>query len=363
VAGNSQAAINAPALERVVDAASKAATEAARLAAITTDAAKRTDERQISELALAAQDAARLAADASRDAARAAERANAAARSLEGRAVAQREAARARSAAERAWEAVDEARDRPTRTASASAVRLASAPRMFQALRRSMRAESSFTYGRDLLEAQKYGEARDLFAEAVVLYPEHDEARALLAWTDYFLGDFRGAVVEFKTALQRQPTWEGLHNGLGWSRLRLGRYHLAIAAFRPALERNPEYFDALHGLGSALLELGDYENALPPLEKALHGSRPLVGEEPPETAAIRAKVAWSLYYLQRYREALQMFIRASLGTPDSYQLHAGMGWCYLKLGQRDDARTAFKRALQLRPDDEGVRDGLRRAGI
>jgi Tfp pilus assembly protein PilF len=40
-----------------------------------------------------------------------------------------------------------------------------------------------------------------------------------------------------------------------------------------------------------------------------------------------------------------------------------MGWCYIKLGQKDDARTAFKRALQLKPDDEGVRDGLRRAGI
>jgi tetratricopeptide (TPR) repeat protein len=277
--------------------------------------------------------------------------------------VAQHEAARARSAAERAWEAVDEARDRPTRTASASAVRLTSAPGMFQAFRRSMRAESSFAYGRGLLEAKQYGEARDLFADATILYPEHDQARALLAWTDYFLGDFRGAVVEFKTALQRQPSWEGLHNGLGWSRLRLGRYHLAVAAFQRALQRNPEYLDALHGLGSALLELGDYENALPPLEKALHGSRGLVGEEPPETAAIRAKVAWNLYYLQRYREALQMFIRASLGTPDSYQLHAGMGWCYIKLGQKDDARAAFKRALQLRPDDEGVRDALRRAGI
>src|SRR4029450_4231259 len=85
---------------------------------------------------------------------------------------------------------------------------------------------------------------------ARLLSPEHDQARALLAWSDYFLGDYRGAVVGFKAGLQRQPTWEGLYNGLGWSRLRLGRYHLAVAAFRPALERNPEYLDALHGLGS-----------------------------------------------------------------------------------------------------------------
>jgi tetratricopeptide (TPR) repeat protein len=247
--------------------------------------------------------------------------------------------------------------------ASPTVVELTASPGLFQAFRRSMRAESSFAHGTTLLEARKYDEARERFLEATILYPEHDQARALLAWSDYFLGDYRGAVVGFKAGLQRQPTWEGLYNGLGWSRLRLGRYHLAVAAFRPALERNPEYLDALHGLGSALLELGDYEGALAPLEKALRGARRLMGEEPPEAGPLRAKVAWTLYYLERYREALAMFIRASLGMPDSYQLHAGMGWCYIKLGQKEDARAAFERALRLKPDDEAIREGLRQVRL
>jgi Flp pilus assembly protein TadD len=58
-----------------------------------------------------------------------------------------------------------------------------------------------------------------------------------------------------------------------------------------------------------------------------------------------------------------MFIRASLAAPDSYQYQVGMGWCYLKLGQRDDARAAFRRAMNLGPHDEAAREGLRRAGI
>ena len=99
------------------------------------------------------------------------------------------------------------------------------------------------------------------------------------------------------------------------------------------------------------------------LEKALDGSRPLIGKEPPEVTILRGKVAWSLYYLERPREALAMFIRASLAAPDSYQYHLGMGWSYLKLGQRNDARAAFQRAMKLAPSDEGVREGLRRAGI
>ena len=277
--------------------------------------------------------------------------------------VVQVESARARAAAERAWEAVDEAADRPAQLSPAVAVIATSSPGLFQNLRRGMQAESSFTRGNTLLEARKYREARDQFAEATALYPEHDQARAMLGWSEYFLGDFRGAVITFKTALRRQPTWEGLYNGLGWSRLRLGRYQMAAAAFQSALDRNPDYVDALNGLGSAQFERANYEAALPALEKALDGSRRALSAESPEVTILRGKMAWSLYYLERHREALAMFIRASLAAPDSYQYQVGMGWSYLKLGQRDDARAAFQRAMKLGPSDEAAREGLRRAGI
>jgi tetratricopeptide (TPR) repeat protein len=185
----------------------------------------------------------------------------------------------------------------------------------------------------------------------------------MLGWSEYFLGDFRGAVITFKTALRRQPTWEGLYNGLGWSRLRLGRYQMAATAFQSALDRNPDYVDALNGLGSAQFERANYAAALPSLEKALDGSRRALSVEPPEVTILRGKVAWSLYYLERHREALAMFIRASLAAPDSYQYQVGMGWSYLQLGQKDDARAAFRRAMKLGPSDEAAREGLRRAGI
>jgi Flp pilus assembly protein TadD len=39
-----------------------------------------------------------------------------------------------------------------------------------------------------------------------------------------------------------------------------------------------------------------------------------------------------------------------------------MGWCYIQLGQRANARAAFQRAMELGPNDEAARDGFRRAG-
>ena len=76
------------------------------------------------------------------------------------------------------------------------------------------------------------------------------------------------------------------------------------------LNRNPDY---------ALFERGNHGEALPQLEKAVNGSRRMFGPEPPELTMLRGKMAWSLYYLDRPREALAMFIRASLAAPESYQ--------------------------------------------
>ena len=364
--------------QKAAEVAAKGAAEASRRASLAAAAAQqRSGERQgraepdarldaASSIADASRDAARSAADASRDAAQAAAAAARAANTtaLDAAAVIRRETNRARDAAERAWEAVDEAADRPAKGPSASAVVLTSGSSgFFQGVRRNMQAESAFARGTNLMEERKYQEARDQFAEAVTVYPEHDQARAMLGWSEYFLGDFRGATVAFKTTLRRQPTWEGLYNGLGWSRLRLGRYQLAASAFQSALNKNPDYIDALNGLGSAQFERGNYEVALGPLEKALEGSRRALSAEPPEVTTLRGKVAWSLYYLERYREALAMFIRASLAAPDSHQYQVGMGWSYLKLGQKDDARAAFQRAQKLGPTDDVVREGLRRANL
>jgi tetratricopeptide (TPR) repeat protein len=363
--------------QRAAQVAARGAEEAARRAELAAATAPRGGVRQAkvdqslapgelsSEIVDASKDAARSAADASREAERASETAARAAAipTPDAAAIVRRETNRARDAAERAWEAVDEAADRPAPRLPAPTELATSTPGFFQGLRRLMQAEAAFARGSALLEARKYQEARDHFAAATALSPEHDQARAMLAWSEYFLGDFRGATITFKSALRRQPSWEGLYNGLGWSRLRLGRYQLAAAAFQSALARNPDYLDALNGLGSAQFERGNYEAALPSLEKALEGSRRVLSAEPPEVTTLRGKMAWSLYYLERHREALAMFIRASLAAPDSHQYQVGMGWCYLKLGQRDDARAAFRRALQLGPGDEAVREGLRRVGI
>jgi tetratricopeptide (TPR) repeat protein len=163
----------------------------------------------------------------------------------------------------------------------------------------------------------------------------------------------------FKDALRRQPTWEGLHDGLGWSRLRLGRFHLARRAFQAALDRDPGYVDALIGLGSVEFELGAYDEALARLSPALEQLAADREARPRERANVRAKVAWSLYHLGRYDEALVAFEQALRDAPDWHGIHGGIGWTHLRLGRKTEARAAFERALRLNPEYADALEGLR----
>jgi Flp pilus assembly protein TadD len=159
--------------------------------------------------------------------------------------------------------------------------------------------------------------------------------------------------------LRRRPDWEGLYDGLGWSRLRAGRPRLAREAFRAALGLAPEYVDALIGLGSAEFELRRYSEALPPLTTALRRLKPMFGEDPPQVSNVQAKIAWSLYRLGRYADALTAFQAGSRTRRDEHLFFTGMGWCYLGLERRGEARVAFERALALQPGHKDALDGLR----
>ena len=181
--------------------------------------------------------------------------------------------------------------------------------------------------------------------------PTHDQARALLGVVRIFprrLSRRRRSRSRRRFGVNRRgkastTAWDGVGFVSAATRL-------AAAAFRSAVDRNPDYVDALERSRLGTVRAGQLRGRPSIARKgARTGRGGLLSAEPPDVTILRGKMAWSLYYLERHREALAMFIRASLAAPESYQYQVGMGWCYLKLGQRDDARAAFRRAMKLGP--------------
>jgi len=226
-------------------------------------------------------------------------------------------------------------------------------------IRAGMQAESAYQEGLRLYRAKDYVRAVPSFQQALALQPDHDDAEALLAWSNYYIGNYADATRHFRQVLVRKPNWEGLHNGLGWSRYRVARYHLALESFRQALALDARFRDAGVGYAYSLFELGRYAEAQPQLERLTREGEGGAFQSPlSDVEDVRSRYAWTLFYLGDYDKARQQFTKGIAARPGWSGLHNGLGWTLLRLGDKAQARQSFERAVQLNPDFLDAKDGL-----
>jgi Flp pilus assembly protein TadD len=227
------------------------------------------------------------------------------------------------------------------------------------AVRDGHESQQAYYAGVAHFEAKNYGAAVAPFERAVSLDPTFDSARAYLAWTYYEVADYPQATRHFRLALARQPQWPGLHDGLGWTRYYAGRYHLAMESFGEAIALEPKYRDARVGLAYSLFALERYTEARPLLEALVReGEKTLFGSALPDEEDVRARYAWTLFYLDDLHGAQAEFLRGLAARPNWAGLHNGLGWTVLRLGDRAGAQRSFKQALALRSDFDDAQQGL-----
>ncbi len=226
-------------------------------------------------------------------------------------------------------------------------------------LRTENQAQSEYDDGLNRYNAKEYASAVPLFERALAVKPDHDDARAYLAWSHYYLGSYPEAERQFQQALVRQPGWSGLHDGLGWSRYRMGSYSPALESFRQALAGDRHMRDASVGYAYSLFELGRYAEAMPHLERLVREGEPSskrsAASDIDET---RSRYAWVLFYLGDYNRAREQFIKGISARPEWAGLQNGLGWSSLRLGDKAQAQRAFKRALELSPGLADAKTGL-----
>lgn len=188
--------------------------------------------------------------------------------------------------------------------------------------------------------------------------------RVNFGWRYLQGNDLRSADREFGEALKRAPALYPAQAGLGYVALARKEAERALSSFDAALKAEPRYVPALIGKGQALLTLERDDQALAAFEAALaaDGAKTI-----PEDVA--ANVRRRIEVLQfrglqevieqaraaaaggRVDEARAAYRRAIEASPDSPFLHRELGGVERKLGSAPAALEHFRRAVALDPED------------
>ena len=172
-----------------------------------------------------------------------------------------------------------------------------------------------------LRDAGKYNQALALQAQAVAQFPNDND----LLYDQAMLADRAG----------QQQTMERL--------------------LRQLIARQPDYHHAYNALGYSLAERGvRLQEAKELIEKALTYA--------PDDPFITDSLGWVEFRLGNHAQALLLLERAFEKRQDA-DIAAHLGEVLWKLGQHERAKALWKDAQQQHPDNETLREALKRLGV
>lgn len=226
------------------------------------------------------------------------------------------------------------------------------------------------------------------FEKSAELDPGNITAQLRLAELFLYLKKYQDCIEHADNALRIDKTNAKAYFIKGFMFKETGDTARAISSFQTATEQNPGYFDAYIQLGNLLarqkskLALNYYDHALR-LRKddpeALYGIALYYQENDSVEAAERLyqkilekapdykEALFNLGYINLvykldYKNAVEYFSAvARLDTSDVRAIY-NRGLSFEQLKQRDLAEADFRRALQLAPEYELAKEGLRRLG-
>ena len=191
------------------------------------------------------------------------------------------------------------------------------------------------TYNR--CEVWKNGET--LWTDVIEKYPGQNVASYSnrgIAYTN--TGQWDNALADFTKAIAINPKYPVSYANRGVVYGNLGQTENAIADFTKALEIDTTYKLVLHNRGVAYGETGQYDKAVSDLLKAIR-------LDPKYISAINNL---SIIYCQvnKLDSAIKICRDGLKANPESAQLHAALGNCFLEKGETGDAVVQYRKCLE-----------------
>jgi tetratricopeptide (TPR) repeat protein len=182
----------------------------------------------------------------------------------------------------------------------------------------------------------RYEESLRKLAEAEKSEPDSLPIHYLMALNHYRMKDYRGALDEFKTALQIDPKFALATYYQGLTQLEMGDMDSAAVSFERALALDPTNFSAAYNLGAVMLRRGHVEEALRRFQQAV--------EVNPDYAQAYEAMGEIQIYLKQNDEAIGALERAVAIAPDFRKAHYNLGRAYQAAGRTADAQREFARS-------------------
>ncbi len=200
------------------------------------------------------------------------------------------------------------------------------------------------------------------YLQALAINPNSVEANRDLAAAYLQAGQSGEALPYALKAIELDPDAQAAWCNLAATYSLLGRYEQAVDAYREAAELGDLADPVMLGLADAHLRLGNHQRAINVLRTLLRKA---------ETATAHERLGYALFKLREFDEALVEYRRAAELDPRDTAALNGVGATLMTMyiqdnrdrsSLREEAITAWRRSVQLRPDQPRIVDLLARYG-
>ncbi|MDP8235566.1 MAG: tetratricopeptide repeat protein [Candidatus Erginobacter occultus] len=189
-----------------------------------------------------------------------------------------------------------------------------------------------------------------LFKRAVEVSPGSSKARHGLGNEYFRLGRTAAAIEEFQRAIAIFPREPLYYNSLGVAYGEEGRFEESLLQFQRSAALNPGDPLVRLNLSTLFLRTGDIGRALEEIDGFI-AARPFE----PDGYLNRGEI---LLAQSDFSAAADSFRQALALHPRSFSALSGLGYCHYRLGEWDEARYYWERALEIDPRQPGLRRNL-----
>ena len=193
------------------------------------------------------------------------------------------------------------------------------------------------------LQQNRLDEAREQFAEAVLINPEQYAGWSNLGVVMRTQGQLEESIVCFSEALRIKPDFAAAHNNLGMALSEQGKLDAAVEHYLQALEIEQDYVIAHCNLGRTLLATGKLEEAAGRFSEA--------AQLDPDCAEAYSGLGSVLLKQGMTDEAVEQLSEALSIDPDNVDANHNLGVAMLIQGNNEAAAASFSEVLRVKPED------------